>query len=172
MAKLNEKYSYHSWKRKTFLDADPAEFNDSEIIGAVFHQDAPYSDVFPQLPKGGTCILRECNSDNCNIPVRYSVEGGTNKHFLAQNDGEYWIVGRDLKPIAPRDVDVFIKCGLSVLPSGIPPTPLKEPITWTCDPGRIKTQKISAFAQDTARLEQILIDAGELPKPVAIPIGE
>jgi hypothetical protein len=50
--------------------------------------------------------------------------------------------------------------------------PLAEPITWTHDPDRIKAQKINALAQDTARLEQILIDAGELPAPVAIPIGE
>jgi hypothetical protein len=129
--------------------------------------------VFPELPKGGTCILRECNSDNCNIPVRYSVEGGTNKHFLTQNDGEYWIVGRDLKPIAPRDVDRFVKCGLSILPSSIPPAPLKEPITMTCDPARIEQQKIQALANDSVRLKQILVDAGELPRPAgAIPIGD
>lgn len=169
---LNEKYSYQSFKRKTFVDVDPAEFSNSEIIGACFYQDDPYNNVFP---KSGVknCLFTKTNVDNCIIPVGFTVgELCTNKHFAVQNDGEYWLVDAVGRPTMPRDVDRFVKCGLSILPASIPPTPLTESITWTCDPDRIKAAKIDALAHDRARLEQILIDAGELPAAKAIPIGD
>jgi len=166
--KLNEKYSYKSWKRKTYTHLSAAEF-DGEIIGACFHQDTPYTDVFPA---GIRTTFVNTNLDNCNIPPGATVGTGcTNKFFAKQNNQEYYLVDSRLRPIVPRNEADFIKCGLSTSPADIPPTPLAEPITWTHDPERIKAEKIAALSQDTARLEQILRDAGEITG-AAKPIGE
>lgn len=168
--KLNEKYSYQSLKRKAFLDVDPAEFNDSEIIGSGFYQDQPYSDVFPKDVKG--LVLTKCNLDNVNIPEGATVNGGCNNHILTQNDGEYWIVDENLKPIRPRDAEKFVECGLSTDPKALPAEPLAEPITFTNDPARIEQQKIEALATDPVRLKAILVEKGELPATAAVAIGD
>lgn len=161
---INEKYSFpvRSWtKRKSFVDVDSSEFNDTEIVGACFHQDEPYSDVFPKGVKN--CLLTKCNVDNCNIPDGFTVgEGTTNKHFLIQNDGEYWLVDKDLKPIEPRDSDRFDLCGLSKDPANLPAEKLSQPITFTNDPKYIEQQKIEALKNDPARLKQVLISSGEI----------
>ena len=161
---LNEKYSYQSWKRKTFVDVDAKEFNDSEIIGACYYQDTPYTDVFPADVAGLT--LTRCNLDNVNIPVGVTVKGGTNQHINTMNDGEYWIVGKDGKPIAPRDAAKFDECGLSKDPRDIPATMVAVPVTVTYDPKRIEAAKIESLKNDEARLKQILIDSKELTEGV------
>ena len=168
--KLNERYSYQSWKRKVFVDVDPVEFNDTEIIGACFYQDRPYSDVFPKDVKG--LVLTKCNLDNVNIPAGATVNGGCNNHILTQSDGEYWIVDRDLKPVRPRDADKYVALKLSTDPKALPAEPLAEPITFTHDPVRIEQQKIQALAADPVRLKQVLVDAGELPATAAVAIGD
>jgi len=168
--KLNERYSYQSWKRKMFVDVDPVEFNDTEIIGAGFYQDTPYSDVFPKDVRG--LVLTKCNLDNVNIPAGATVNGGCNNHILPQNDGEYWIVDRDMKPIAPRDADKYAALKLSTDPKALPAEPLDEPITFTHDPARIEQQKIQALAADPVRLKQILVEKGELPATAAVAIGD
>jgi len=160
MAELNKKYSYQSWKRKTFVDVDAKEFNDSEIIGACFYQDTPYSNVFP--PDIEDVVFERCNLDNVNIPAGATVKGGTNQHIATMNDGEYWIVGIDGKPIVPRDAAKFDECRLSKDPRDIPATMVAVPVTMTYDPKRIEAAKIEALKNDEARLKQVLIDSREL----------
>ena len=157
---LNEKYSYASHKRKSFLDVDPSEFSDTEIIGACFYQNEPYTRVFPDGIKNLT--LTRCNVDNVEIPSGVTVNGGTNHHIKSQNDGEYWIMDRDGKAVEPRDKAQYVEFGLSVDPREIPVAPLAEPITYTNDPVRIEAAKIEALKNDEVRLKQVLIDSGEL----------
>jgi hypothetical protein len=155
-----EETKLRTYKRQSLLNVDPAEFSDSEIVGACFHQDIPFTDVFPPGIKG--VVFTKCNLDNCNIPPGATVNGGTNKHFKTMNDQEYWLVGKDLKPIEPRDKEMFIKCGLSIDPKDIPAESLTEAITITNDPERIGQQKIQALANDPARLKALLVEKGEL----------
>jgi hypothetical protein len=155
-----EETKLRTFKRQSFRDIDPIEFNNSEIIGACFHQDVPFTDVFPPNIEG--VVFTKCNLDNCNIPPGATVNGGTNKHFKVMNDQEYWLVDKDLKPIEPRDKERFIECGLSIEPKDIPAEPLIEAITVTHDPKRIEREKINALANNTGRLRDILIEKGEL----------
>jgi hypothetical protein len=117
MSKLNEKYSYKSWKRQSFTGKDPAEFNDTEIVAAGFGQREPWTKVFPDLMKGVT--FRDCNLDNCVIPAGNMVVGGTNKQIKEQPDGEFWIVDKSLHPVEPLKPWKFDEWGLSKNPADI-----------------------------------------------------
>lgn len=151
---INEKYSFKSFKRKQFIGLKPDEFNNSEIVGACFHQDQPFTDVFPVDVSKVT--LTRCNLDNCNIPAGATVNGGTNKHFKIQNDGEYWIVDSSMRPTAPRDSAKFDAAGISKLPANIPAAKTAEPVTIANDPKRILDAKLAALRSDDAKLLQII----------------
>lgn len=147
---INKKYSHHSWKRQSFLNTDPAEFNNSEIVGACFHQEEPFTDVFPAII-GVT--LTDCNVDNCNIPRGVTVNRGTNKHIKVQKDGEYWIVDTDGKPVEPRDKARYVELGLSVLPKDLPAEQLEENILRANDPKVIEQKAIDAFLADPVKVK-------------------
>ena len=83
------------WKNADLTKELSEDFNDSEIVGSTFAQDEPFTDVFPEGVVN--CILTNCDSGNCNIPAGYTVNGGTNKHYAKQNDGENWIIDTELK---------------------------------------------------------------------------
>ena len=157
---INEKYSYQSFKRQDFLKIDVKEFDGMKIIGSCFHQDKPYSDIFPSGIRD--VIFEKCNLDNCNIPAGASIIGGTNKHFSESNDREFWLVDSSLNFIEPRDKAKFISCGLSIDPRSIPVSPLEKPITVTNDPKRIEAQKIQTLSLDTTRLKALRVEKGEL----------
>ena len=70
---INQKWSYKSWKRKTYAHLSAAEF-DGEIIGACFHQDPPYTDAFPA---GIRTTFINTTLDNCKIPPGATVGPGT-----------------------------------------------------------------------------------------------
>ena len=153
---INQRYSYKSFKGKSFVSVSSKDFANTEIIGASFYQPEPHTDVFPKLAHDEVCTLTRCNLDNCNLPEGYVAKGGTNKHILSQNDEEYWIVDKDLNPIEPRDKSKFIDLGLSIDPRDIPVTKLKEPITYTNDPKVIEQRKIDELVNDEARLKEIV----------------
>jgi hypothetical protein len=159
---INEKFSYKTFKRQSFLLNDVKDFDGTDIIGASFYQDNPYTEVFPANIKNVRFI--NCNLDNCKIPAGAEVIGGTNKHFRVMNDKEYWIVGPDLKPIAPRDVSKFIASGVSVSPDGIPKTMMSGAmsITELRDPVRLERKKIDSLKNDDAYLKAILIEKGAI----------
>lgn len=157
---VNEKYSYKSWKRKSFKTVNASEFSNSEIIGACFYQEIPYSNIFPS---GITnCIFTKCNLDNCEIPEGCTINRGTNKHIKLQKDGEYWIVDKSLNPIEPRDKQKFIDFGLSIDPKNLPTVNLIEPILFINDPKIIEQKKIQDLSRDSVRLKDILQEKGEL----------
>jgi hypothetical protein len=129
-ADVNEKYSYKDFIGKTFLDVDPSEFNNTEIIGSCFYQESSYGtinpmkDVFPVGMTGVTFI--KCNLDNVRIPIGNTVVGGTNKRILVQNDREDWILDENNKPIEPMDKERRLAVGLSINPKDIPKTMITE----------------------------------------------
>jgi len=146
-----EQNKLRTFKRQTFLDRPASEFNDTEIEGSCFYQDKPYSDVFP--PDIKNVVFRNCNLDNCNIPIGATVNGGTNKHYKTMNDQEYWILDKQGNPIEPRDAASFDKCGLSKDPKDIPVEKIAEPITYTNDPKKIERDKINSFLADPEKVK-------------------
>jgi len=160
---LNEKYSYKSWKRQSFTGKDPKEFNDSEIVGAGFSQNEPFTDVFPALISKVT--FRACNLDNCNIPAGATIEGGTNKHFKEQADGEYWLVDGALKPVEPLHAYRFDKLALSKLPADIATAPSFEDrlgVPLVEYKQKLIDMAVKDLTMDTEKLIQILKDEGKL----------
>jgi len=158
--KKNAKYSHGSFKRQDLSKVDPAEFNDTEIVGSCFYQETHHSNALPDKMTG--VVFRNCNLDNCIIPKGATVNGGTNKHIQSQKDGEYWIVGVDGLPIEPRDKAKFIEFGISIAPQDLPAEQLAEPITVTNDPKVIEQKKIDAFLADEEKVkEAALADAAK-----------
>ena len=127
----NEKYSGRDFTGLSFTSVNVGEFNDSEIIGSCFAQEAPYSpqgldgnppdpmvDIFPPSMTGVTFV--RCNLDNCNIPTGNTVSGGTNRKIRVQNDLSDWILDNGNKPIEPQDKKDRIKLSISIDPNDIP----------------------------------------------------
>lgn len=120
MAK-NEKYSHKRFTNQSFIDVDPEEFNNSEIVGSSFYQeDAPFSNIFPAGMTGVTFI--RCNLGNVVIPIGASRSGGCNEHSKVQNDRETWVVDIDQKPVEPIHKRHFDILNLSTDPKDIPST--------------------------------------------------
>ena len=157
--KKNAKYSHGSFKRQDLSGVDPAEFNDTEIVGSCFYQDAHHSATLPDKMTG--VVFRNCNLDNCIIPAGATVNGGTNKHIQSQKDGEYWIVGVDGSPIEPRDKAKFIDFGISIAPQDLPAEQLDEPITITNDPKVIEQRKIAEFLADDEKVKAAALAEAE-----------
>lgn len=155
---VNQKYSYKSFKRQDLRLIDPSELNNSEIIGTSFYQSRPYTDVFPNNIVGVT--FTRCNLDNCNIPVGSTVNGGTNKHFLTQNDACEWIVDRNLKPTAPLHEKDFDEFGISKDPKDIPSSKLEIARHITLANERIEI--INKLKNDDVELERILVESGKI----------
>lgn len=131
---INEKYSYGDFTHKQFLDVDPDEFSNSEIVGACFYQEVLYSadashpgssghvdtlqDVFPAGMHSVT--FRDCNLDNCKIPgpptqlIRCS-----HRKIRVMNDREDWVLGSDNKPVEPVSKKLFIQMEISIDPADI-----------------------------------------------------
>lgn len=160
---LNEKYSYKSLKRQSFTGKDPKEFNDSEIVGAVFSQEEPFTDVFPALIS--KVKFTNCNLDNCNIPAGATVSGGTNKHFKTQADGEFWIVDKDKKPVEPLKPYRFDKLSLSKDPASlatVTPTEDRLGMPLTVWKEYMQGKLLAELRVDETKLIQILKDEGKL----------
>jgi len=159
---INKKYSYKSWKRQSFTGKDPKEFNDSEIVGAGFSQNEPFTDVFPALISKVKFI--NCNLDNCNIPAGATVEGGTNKHFKEQADGEIWLVDAAKKPTAPLKPYRFDKWGVSKDPKDIPIVKPEEYLGESITEHKrlLQGAALKELKMDTDKLIQILKDEGKI----------
>lgn len=142
------------FKRKQFLDVDPKEFSDCEIVNTSFMQHEPYTEVFPRGIEKLKFI--GCNLDNCIIPDGATLENCTNLQYKTQNDGERWIVDDKLAPVSPLHPAAFDKCGLSKDPASIPAVPVKEPVTIANDPKIIEQRELEALKNDPVRLKAAL----------------
>lgn len=125
---MNEKYSYKDFSGQSFVLVDPAEFNNTEIIGSGFSQEgAPDTNVFPALMTGAT--FKRCNLENVAIPPGNTVvtvgddKCGVNR-VMVQNDLENWHVDSGNKPVSPVNLVDFDRFKLSADPTDIPSTPM------------------------------------------------
>ena len=129
---VNTKYSFHVFMRQSFVDVDPSEFNNTEIVGSCFYQESlwdgdslsaspkdPLVDVFPPSMTGVTFV--RCNLDNCNIPAGNVVgERCSHRKLRVQNDNEDWVLDGSSKPLEPVDKKRFEEDGKSIDPKDIP----------------------------------------------------
>jgi hypothetical protein len=141
---VNEKYSYKDFNNQDFSDLDPAEFNNSEIVGSCFHQNRAASRIFPENMTGVT--FQGCNLDNTIVPPGNTVESTCcHKSFGVENDGEYWLLDEDLKPVSPLKPDRYDKLNLSKDPKDLPST--RDPIPLI----ERKTKEIRAQREDAIK---------------------
>ena len=133
---INETYSHKDLSGQTFLDRDPDEFSNTEIVGTCFAQEAEYNanashsgstghvdtsvDVFPPGMHGVT--FTRCNLDNCKVPGPPTTIDSRSSHrkIRVMNDAEDWVLGANNKPAEPVNKRLFVKHGLSVDPVDIP----------------------------------------------------
>jgi len=128
---INEKYSFKDFTGKSFIDVDPAEFNDSIIKGSNFYQELEYGvktdkrPIFPASMRGVT--FERCNLDNVMVVANNIVSDDcTNKSIQVQNDLEDWVLDNSGKPAEPISKKRYIKLGISVDPKDIPRKKMAE----------------------------------------------
>ena len=149
------------FKNKSFVDISPDEFSNKIIVGSNFSQNEPDTRVFPNGVVN--CTLKNCVALNAIIPAGFILENTRNERIKTQNDGEYWIVDKDLKPISPLKPERYEKFNLSKDPKNIPSKPLKQSIIMTAEQNKIKQDrkdKILSIVNDPEKLQE-LIDKGK-----------
>ena len=126
---INKKYSFKDFTAQSFASVDPSEFNNTEIVGSCFYQEAePDTEVFPAGMVGVT--FKRCNLDNVKIPPGNTVEGSCcHRKIKVQNDLEDWFLDTSLKPVEPMSKKKFIELGISTDPKDIPATKLDKRVT-------------------------------------------
>ena len=93
------------------------DLNGQVIRGSCFGKEVPDTKVFPADMRDVTFI--NCNLDNCLIPEGNTVIDCTTRRYKVQEDGEDWIIDKDLKPIEPVNKKAWIKLGRSIDPASI-----------------------------------------------------
>jgi len=150
------------FKNKSLLNVPVAEFNHTEIIGSDFSQREPKTNVWnPQLTG---VQFTNCNTINCVVNANCTIVGGVHKQIKEQNDGEYWVVDKDLKPVEPLHPKRYDRYNLSKDPKDLPSKPLLESVIVTAEKEYEKQErksKIIDVANNPAELQKI-IDSGEL----------
>lgn len=71
------------------------------IEGSCFSQETPDSVVFPADMQGVTFI--RCNLDNVFMPEGNTVIGGSQRRFMALDDGNDWFVDENNNPLTRLD---------------------------------------------------------------------
>ena len=145
------------FKGKTFVDVDPAEFSDSEIVGTSFYQDGkPGTKVFPAGVKN--LLLTGCDLNNVDTSDPEITVGAhcCNHQVAIQNNLEFYKLDKDGNPVSPLDEAAFDKCSLSKNPADIPVEKLAEPITITNDPDVIMQKKLDLLKMNDTELKAII----------------
>lgn len=126
---INEKYSYKDFMGQDFASVNASEFNNTEIVGSCFYQEAePETEIFPVGMVGVT--FKRCNLDNVKIFPGNTVEGSCcHRKIKVQNDLNDWELDESLKPVEPIEKKKYIKLGISIDPKDIPATKLDKRIT-------------------------------------------
>ena len=150
------------WKRTDLSKIDPAEVNDTEIVNACFAQDVPFTPIFPGAKN---VVFTNCNLDNCTVPATCTINGGTNKQFKMQKDGEDWIVDEALKPVSPKDIKAFQDLGLSTSAKDIPAETLEQSVVVQATTLKViedRKAKLIALAQNPTALNEWAEKGGNL----------
>jgi hypothetical protein len=130
---INEKYSFKGFMGQSLKGVPVEEFNNTEIKGSCFYQEAKetdvevLSDIFPDGMVGVT--FQRCNLDNVEIPAGNTIDGRcSNRKIKVQNDREDWVLSNLNAPIEPVDKKRFLQKGKSIDPQDIPDTPMQKVI--------------------------------------------
>lgn len=127
---INEKYSYRGNEcQDQDYSKEPAEdFNNTEIVGTIFLQVNGPKAIFPENMTG--VVFKGCCLDNCIVPPGNTVtqypdnphhaDHCSNRMMKIQNDGEYWLLDKNGKPVVPKSEHRFEKAGRSKDPADIP----------------------------------------------------
>ena len=131
--KRNDKHSCRDYTHLSFVDVDPAEFNDTEIVGTCFYQESLHDEdslgaqakdpSVAVFPPGMTGVLfARCNLDNVVIPPGNTVgERCCHRKIRVQNDLEDWVLSDvDHRPVEPIDLKRFEQEEKSTDPKDIP----------------------------------------------------
>lgn len=110
---------------------DRTDMSNQTIQGSCFSQETPDTHVFPEDMTGTTFI--DCNLDNVYIPVGNTVQGGTQKRFIVQNDLRDWILDENDNPIEPVSKEYWQENGYPVTPDCIPTDFLRREVLLNCD---------------------------------------
>lgn len=150
------------FKNKSFLNTPVIEFNHTEIIGSDFSQLEPFTNVWnPQLT-GVT--FTNCNLNNCKINMNCTIINGSHEQIKEQNDGEYWIVNEELKPISPLHYKRYDVYELSKDPKDLPSKKLEESIFTIAkieNEKQSRKSRIIELSNNPTELQKI-IDNGDL----------
>lgn len=122
---INKKYSFKDFTHQSFKNSPASDFNDSEVKGSCFYQEAKESDgevlkdIFPDGIMG--VVFQRCNLDNVLIPLGNTIEKDcTHRRIKVQNDLSDWILDDNLKPVEPMDKKQRLIDGRSIDPKDIP----------------------------------------------------
>lgn len=132
MAKRNDKHSFQDYTGRSFVDDDPAEWSDSEIVGTQCSQEAdsiaeggvastadPRKSVFPDDMQGVTFI--RCDLTNCHLPAGNTIGAGCCvSRVREQTDRSDWVVDDAGRPVEPLDKKLRNRRGVSVDPADLP----------------------------------------------------
>ena len=89
----------------------------------------------------------------------------SNKHYKIQNDGEYWVIDKDKKPVEPLSVKYFDEFRISKNPKNIPSKKLDTPILTTAIQNKAKQDRknrILEIANDQDKLNELIANGEEL----------
>lgn len=124
----NKKYSFKDFTGQSFVNVDPQEFNNTEIVGSCFYRESSLLDlsviknIFPIGMTGVT--FSRCNLDNVNVPIGNTVSPNCcSRKIKVQNDREDWVLDGTNKPVEPVAKKLFLQEGKSIDPKDIPITP-------------------------------------------------
>lgn len=145
------------FKNRDLLNIPLDKFNNKTLKNSCIAQRNPNTKVFPDGIVN--CTLVNWNTNNCIIPAGITLSGGSNKQVKRQNDGENWIVDKNLKPVSPLIPEEYDKYGLSKKPQDIPSQPLKQSIIITARENEAKKDRknyIKTVASTPALLDKII----------------
>jgi len=147
----NDKYSYKDFTDVDLSKIDPAEVNDSTIVGSCFAKTIPvdYAGnpfgflLFPANVKN--VILDGCNVDNNRLPAGVTIVdsfgvASTRKRIKIEKDGEPWLQDENGAPVEPLEKAQFVALGISIDPADLPAT-RRHGETVTQEKERIKNEE-------------------------------
>ena len=141
--RCSKKYSFQDFTNQHLRTA--TDLDGTIIIGSCFYQVCsaahagdPLKHIFPEDMRD--VFFVECNLDNVYIPPGNTLNQCSHRRIKRMNDGEYWFVGEDFKPIEP-----IHKKRLELLQANV-------------NPEKIPAEKISDANLLTKHFEQMVIE--------------
>jgi hypothetical protein len=149
LVQYNEQYSFRDFTNQDLRSA--TDLDGAVIKGSCFYQTCaedfagdPLRHIFPGDMRDVSFV--ECNLDNVYIPPGNTIRQCSHRRIKRMNDGEYWFVGEDFKPVEP-----IHEKRLKLLQANV-------------DPKKIPAEKIPAVDLLKKRFEQMMIEQDAKPR--------